>query len=259
MLLYFAVVGRTGCLRRNELNEGLAGKKALITGGTRGIGLAVAEDLRAHGVDVVVAARTAEPMDGFETAVCDVRDRTQLERLCDSMESLDILIANAGMNKRAEAVDLEDADLREIIETNFYGAFVTCQVFGPLLLRKPGGRCIVTSSVAAIHGQKLRAAYGGAKAALEGMVRALAVEWGPHGCTVNAIAPGFIRTPMAQAYRDANPDRVQAVIAHTPLRRFGETEDVASVVTFLASQASRFITGQVIHIDGGVTAGSDWW
>jgi NAD(P)-dependent dehydrogenase (short-subunit alcohol dehydrogenase family) len=91
------------------------------------------------------------------------------------------------------------------------------------------------------------------------MVRALAVEWGPLGCTVNAIAPGFIKTSMAQPYRDANPDRVAAVIAHTPLRRLGEPEEVASVVTFLASDAARFITGQVIYIDGGVTAGSDWW
>jgi NAD(P)-dependent dehydrogenase (short-subunit alcohol dehydrogenase family) len=215
--------------------------------------------LRAHGAEVVLVARKAEPVDGFRTAVCDVRDRAQLEALRDSLDSLDILVANAGMNKRAEAIDLQDADLREIIDTNFYGAFVTCQVLGPLLLRQPGGRCIVTSSLAGVHGQKLRAAYSAAKAALDGMVRALAVEWGPLGCSVNAIAPGFIKTSMAQPYRDANPDRVAAVIAHTPLRRLGEPEEVASVVTFLASDAARFITGQVIHIDGGVTAGSDWW
>ncbi len=241
------------------MNDSLAGKTALVTGGTRGIGLAVGQDLKAHGAEVVLLARHAEPVDGFRVVACDVRDRAQLEEARASLESLDILVANAGMNKRADAIDLGDADLREIIDTNFYGAFVTCQLFAPLMLRKPGGRCIVTSSIAAVHGQKLRAAYGGAKAALEGMVRALAVEWGPQGCTVNAIAPGFIKTPFAQPYRDANPDRVAAVIAHTPLRRLGEPEEVASVVTFLASDAARFITGQVIHIDGGVTAGSDWW
>jgi NAD(P)-dependent dehydrogenase (short-subunit alcohol dehydrogenase family) len=186
-------------------------------------------------------------------------DRAQLERVRSSIESLDILVANAGMNRRAEALDLSDADLRDIVDTNFYGAFITCQVFGDLLIRRPGGRCIVTSSIAAVHGQKLRAAYGSAKAALEGMVRALAVEWGPRGTTVNAIAPGFIETAMAKPYRDANPDRVQAVVDHTPLRRFGQPEEVASVIAFLASEAAGFITGQVIHIDGGVTAGSDWW
>jgi NAD(P)-dependent dehydrogenase (short-subunit alcohol dehydrogenase family) len=163
------------------------------------------------------------------------------------------------VNKRVEALELDDDGLRDIIDTNFYGVFITCQVLGPLLLAKPGGRCIVTSSISAIHGQKLRVAYCGTKAALDGMVRALAVEWGPRGCTVNAIAPGVTRTPLTQAYMQANPERVEAAIAHTPLRRIAEPEDMAGLAAFLASEAASFITGQTIFVDGGLTAGSDWW
>lgn len=247
----------------------LEGRTALITGGTRGIGLAIARALRRAGASVVVVGRSWELVERFRSEfdgdsgaiadVCDVRDRAALERVRDSLESLDILVPNAGVNTRIEALGLEDAALRDILDVNLYGVMVTCQVMGPLLLRKPGGRCVVTSSISAIHGQRLRAAYCGTKAGLSGLVRALAVEWGPLGCTVNAVGPGVIRTPLTDAYMDANPDRVQAALAHTPLRRLGEPEDVAGVVTFLASDAASFITGQTIFVDGGLTAGSDWW
>ena len=237
----------------------LTGKTALVTGGTHGIGLAIARGLRDAGAAVVVASRSAQPIDQFRAEVCDVRDLSALERLRDSLESLDILVANAGVTRRTEALDLEEAELRDMIDTNFYGVFLTCQVMGPLLLRNPGGRCIVTSSISAIHGQKLRAAYCGTKAGVSGLVRALAVEWGPRGCTVNAVGPGVVRTPMTETYMKANPQRVDALIAHTPLRRIAEPDDVAGVVTFLASPAAGLITGQTIFVDGGVTAGSDWW
>jgi NAD(P)-dependent dehydrogenase (short-subunit alcohol dehydrogenase family) len=238
----------------------LAGKKALVTGGTKGIGLAIAKALREAGADVTVSGRTAtQGPDSIRSVACDVRKRSDLERLLDDFQSLDILVANAGTNKRVEMLDLDERSLRDIIETNFYGVFETCQVFGPLLLAKPGGRVIVTSSVSAIHGQKLRVAYCGTKAGLDGMVRALAVEWGPKGCTVNAIAPGVTRTPLTEAYMAQYPERVDAAIAHTPLRRLAEPEDMAGVAVFLASDAARFVTGQTIFVDGGMTAGSDWW
>jgi NAD(P)-dependent dehydrogenase (short-subunit alcohol dehydrogenase family) len=229
-----------------------------VTGGTKGIGLAIAQSLRDAGADVTVAARTADGAP-FPTVACDVRKRSDLERVRDELGSLDILVANAGTNKRVEMLDLDEESLREIIETNFYGVFLTCQVLGPLLLAKPGGRCIITSSVSAIHGQKLRVAYCGTKAGLDGMVRALAVEWGPRGCTVNAIGPGVTRTPLTEAYMKQYPERVEAAIAHTPLRRLAEPEDMAGVAVFLASDAARFVTGQTIFVDGGMTAGSDWW
>ena len=117
----------------------------------------------------------------------------------------------------------------------------------------------MTSSLTAEHGMNLRAVYGATKGALSALVRALAVEWGPSGVTVNAVGPGIICTPLTQEYIDANPERAAATIAHTPLRRLGNPEDVANVVAFLASDAAGFVTGQTIFVDGGISAGSDWW
>src|SRR5262245_11676594 len=243
---------------------GLEGRTALVTGGTRGIGLAIARGLRGAGARVLVVSRSEDHLaalraEGLEGRACDVRDRAALEALRDSLDDLDVLVANAGVNARMEALELEDGALRQILDTNLYGVFVTCQVLGPLLLRRPGGRCVVTSSVSAVHGQRLRAAYCATKAGVSGLVRALAVEWGPRGCTVNAVGPGVVRTPLTEAYIEANPDRLRAVIEHTPLRRLAEPADIADAVVFLASDAARFVTGQTLFVDGGLTAGSDWW
>jgi NAD(P)-dependent dehydrogenase (short-subunit alcohol dehydrogenase family) len=247
----------------------LDNKTALVTGGTRGIGLAITRALHREGATVVAISRHEDQVTALReefagdprmrVEVADVRDRASLELLRDSLDRLDILIPNAGVATRIEALDLDDESLQTMIDTNYYGVFITCQVFGALLLRRPGGRVVMTSSISALHGQKLRAAYCGTKGAVSALARALAVEWGPLGTTVNAVAPGIIRTPLIQAYSDANPAKVEAGIAHTPLRRLGETDDVADVVLFFASDAARFVTGQTLVVDGGMTMGSDWW
>jgi NAD(P)-dependent dehydrogenase (short-subunit alcohol dehydrogenase family) len=247
----------------------LEGKTALVTGGTRGIGLAIARALRRDGARVIAITKSKEQIAAFHNEfaedplasaeLADVRDRGSLEALRDRLTRLDILIPNAGVNTRVKALDLSDEPLHEMLDTNLYGVFVTCQVFAPLLFAQPGGRVVITSSMSAIHGQELRAAYAATKAGLSGLVRALAVEWGPQGVNVNAVGPGVIETPLIQAYMAQNPDRVAAAIAHTPLRRIGLPEDVADVVLFLASDASRFMTGQTVYVDGGITAGSAWW
>jgi NAD(P)-dependent dehydrogenase (short-subunit alcohol dehydrogenase family) len=247
----------------------LEGRTALVTGGTRGIGLAITRALRRDGARVTAVSHSAEQVAKFrrefaedplvEADLIDVRNRGQLEGLRDRLKSLDILVPNAGVNTRVKALDLPDESLRDMLETNLYGAFVTCQVFAPLLLKKPGGRVVVTSSAIAIHGMDLRAAYTATKAGLTGLVRSLAIEWGPMGTTVNAVGPGVIQTPLTQAYIDEHPERAQAAVDNTPLRRLGTPEDVADVVAFLASDAARFITGQTIYVDGGISAGSSWW
>jgi len=247
----------------------LEGRTALVTGGTRGIGLAITRALRKEGASVVAIGKAKDQIEAFRKEFesdplataenADVRDRASLEAVRDKLPGLDILVPNAGVNTRITALELDDQSLREMFDTNLYGVFITCQVFGPLLFKRPGGRVVVTGSLSAIHGQNLRAAYAATKGGISGLVRALAVEWGPGGVTVNAVGPGVIKTPLTAAYMDQYPERVNAAIEHTPLRRIGEPEDVADVVTFLASDKARFITGQTIFVDGGVSAGSAWW
>jgi len=247
----------------------LEGRTALVTGGTRGIGLAITRALRREGAGVVAIGKAKDQIDAFRREFsedpmasvenADVRDRAALEAVRDTLPGLDILVPNAGVNTRVTALELDDGPLRDMFDTNLYGVFVTCQVFGPLLFNRPGGRVVVTGSLSAIHGMNLRAAYAATKAGISGLVRSLAVEWGPHGVTVNAVGPGIIKTPLTIAYMEQFPERVTATIEHTPLGRLGEPEDVADVVTFLASDKARFITGQTIFVDGGVSAGSSWW
>ncbi len=247
----------------------LEGKKALVTGGTRGIGLAIVRALRRDGARVIAVGNSKEQIEAFRdefsqdplatAELADVRDADSLKAVRSGLDGLDILIPNAGVNTRVKALELEDEALWEMLHTNLYGVFITCQVFGPLLFVRPGGRVVVTSSLAAIHGMDLRAAYSATKAGLSGLVRSLAIEWGPKGVTVNAVGPGIIETPLTRAYMEKHPERVAATIENTPLRRVGTPEDVADVVVFLASHGARFITGQTIYVDGGISAGSSWW
>lgn len=251
----------------------LENKTALVTGGSRGIGLAITQALQKAGARVFVINDQKDTLEELReqcpgipepfTFHADIRNRAALEAIRDQLKSeqisLDILVPNAGINFRMLALELPDDNVRKLIDTNFYGTFVTIQVFAPMLLDRPGGRIIVNSSAVAIHGMSLRALYTGTKAGVSGLVRSLAIEFGPYGTTVNAVGPGIVRTPLVQAYMDDHPDRVEATVAHTPLRRLGEPEDVADVVAFLASDASRFITGQTIYIDGGLTVGSSFW
>jgi NAD(P)-dependent dehydrogenase (short-subunit alcohol dehydrogenase family) len=251
----------------------LSGKTALVTGGATGIGLATVRRLIEAGARVIVlgqddrslvALREAYP-DEPEPFACamDVRDRAALESMSRQLRAddirLDIVVANAGINVRMPVIDLPEEDVHRIIETNLVGVILTMQVFAPLALDRHGARFIVMGSLGAIQGYDLRAVYTASKAGLSGLVRSLAIEWGRYGATVNAVGPGIIRTPLLENYLEEHPEREASAIEHTPLGRLGEPDDVADVVMFLASSASRFITGQTIYVDGGLSAGHPWW
>ena len=254
------------------MRELLKERIALVTGGTSGIGLAVARRLARDGARVVIVAREM-PADAADLLgpecppplllQADIARRDQVEVVRQALEQrgveLSVLVANAGVARRNEALDTPDRDVRLMLDTNLYGSFITMQVLAPIVALRPGGRIVVTSSVTAIHGMRRRALYSATKAALSGLVRSLAIEWGPLGVCVNAVGPGIIRTPLLEPYIDAHPERVAAAIRATPLGRLGEPEDVASVVAFLTSDAAAFITGQTLFVDGGISAGDAWW
>ena len=253
---------------------GLAGRTAIVTGTASGIGLAIARAFLMAGATVegidrdagasdAAAALAAETGGRIRAHRADVRDRAALtavrDRLAADGVAPDILVPNAGINVRKPLLDLSAEEADSIVSTNLGGVISTLHVFAPLLMGRPDAAVVMMSSAAAEHGMNVRAVYSATKAAVSGLVRSAAVEWGPHGVRVNAVAPGVIRTPLTDAYMRNNPDRAAAAETEVPLRRVGTPEEVADMVLVLAGRPSRFITGQTIFVDGGLTAGSHWW
>jgi len=245
----------------------------VITGGSSGIGLAIAHRLAQDGKELVLVGDRPDELDaartrlGSDTRVfaysADIRDAAELASVAEQVRDLDRtvhgLVVNAGIQRRAPLLDLGADDLTALVETNLLGSLHTLRAFAPLVLAAEGGRIVITSSVSAVMGMDRRAVYGATKAGLSNLVRSLAIEWGPQSATVNAIAPGIIRTPLIADYMRENPARAAEAIAATPLGRIGEAEDVAEVAAFLLSDAARFVTGQTIVVDGGLSAGIGWW
>ena len=245
----------------------LDGQLALVTGGSAGIGRAIARELLGFGAEVLIVARDgaalertreelADEVPGGEVhaLVADVVDEEQRREILDWVEDrgdgLNILVNNAGGNHRRAAVDYTEDEWREIFEVNTFSAFELSRYAHPLLTRHAASSIVNVGSVSGLTHVRTGAAYGMAKAALHQLTRNLAVEWAEDGVRVNAVAPWYIRTRRTSDSL-ADPDYLDEVLLRTPMGRVGEAEEVAAAVAFLCLPAAAYITGECIAVDGG--------
>ena len=247
----------------------LSGRKALVTGASRGLGQAIAEALASAGADVAITARKSDDL--AKTAsritahgrICaplslDVRDvaacGAAISQAADALGGLDILVNNAGYEEICPSLDVDEALWDRIVSTNLKGAFFCAQAAARQMTQSgKGGAIINLCSLTSYIGVPTAAPYGSSKSGLMGMTHALATEWASAGIRVNGIAPGYFRTAMTDVFYE-NDEWQKSMLGKIPQGRFGAMEDIAGAVVFLASAASSYITGQVIPIDGGYLA-----
>ena len=248
----------------------LAGKVAVITGSTKGIGKAIAERMAEQGAKVVISSRKAGPCDDVAAAInakhgagtaiavpANISSKEQLKNLVDETNrqfgKIDVLVCNAASNPYyGPMAGIEDDQFRKIFENNVLANHWLIGFVAPQMIERKNGSIIIVSSIGGLRGTPVIGAYGISKAADLQLARNLAHEFGPHNVRVNCIAPGLIKTDFAKAlWEDA--EMLKKRTATTPLRRIGEPDEIAGAAVFLASQAGSFVTGQTIVVDGGVT------
>ncbi len=247
----------------------LSGRVALVTGASRGLGQYFGRALAEAGADLIVTARRREDTGAFAGEIralgrrvasvdLDVRDEASIKKMAVEAEAsfgqIDILVNNAGGNVRKPALDFTWEDWNRVLDTNLRGAFFVAQALAPGMIRRGYGRIVNIGSVTSVFGYGAIAPYCASRGGVKQMTMALADAWGRHGITVNCLAPGWFKTAQTKVLYD-NPKWVEYLCERIPLGRPGQPEDLDGAIVFLASEASRYVTGQTLLVDGGITTG----
>jgi NAD(P)-dependent dehydrogenase (short-subunit alcohol dehydrogenase family) len=254
----------------SESGFDLSGKIAIVTGASRGLGQYFARALARAGADLVITARKLQALEPFRRAMescghravpleLDVRDYNSIQRMADAAEaacgSIDILVNNAGCNIRKPAVDVSWDDWNTILDTNLRGTFFVAQAVARRMIPRKYGRIINIGSVTSVFGYAGLGPYCASRGGVKQLTMSLADDWGPFGITVNCLAPGWFRTKQNEALY-ANDAWVQYLCDRIPLKRPGKPGDLDGAIVFLASDASQYITGQTLLVDGGISTGA---
>jgi len=248
----------------------LTGQVAIVTGTSRGLGQYLARALARAGADLVITSRKREALADFETEIkalgrrvvsleLDVRDEASIRKMAAEAESafgqIHILVNNAGCNVRKPALDVTWADWNQILETNLRGTFFVAQAVARGMIEKGYGRIINIGSVTCVFGYAGLAPYGASRGGVRQLTMSLADDWGKFGVTVNCLAPGWFRTEQTKVLYE-NKEWVDYLVERIPAKRPGQPQDLDGAVVFLASEASRYVTGQTLLVDGGISVGS---